>query len=89
MRGTVNRNPNWISIEEVLRREGRSLLQIAKGTICGGAVAPALCKAGCLVELEGSCEHGCPSIIKALMIHGYEWSEIPEEKKYCDRMGCG
>jgi len=85
----VNRNPNWISIEEVLRREGRSLLQIAKGTICGGAAAPALCRAGCLVELEGSCEHGCPSILKTLMIYGYEWTEIPEEKEYCDRMGCG
>ena len=50
---------------------------------------PALCRAGCLVELEGSCEHGCPSILKTLMIYGYQWTEFPEEKEYCDRMGCG
>ena len=75
------RNQHYISIEEVLQRESRTLLQIAKATICSGEGAPALCRYECKVELEGACEHGCPSVLKALMIRGYGWNEIPGEKK--------
>ena len=57
------------------------MLQIAKATICAGEGAPALCRYGCKVELEGACEHGCPSVLKALMIRGYGWNEIPGQKK--------
>ena len=75
------RNQQYISIEEVLQREGRTLLHIAKATICAGEATPALCRYGCKVKLEGVCEHGCPSVLKALMIRGYGWNEIPSEKK--------
>jgi hypothetical protein len=75
------RNQQYLSIEEVLRRECRTLLQIAKATICAGEGTPALCSYACQVELEGTCEHGCPSVLKALMILGYGWNEIPGERK--------
>ena len=68
-------------MEEVLQREGRTLLQIAKATICAGQLTPALCCYGCKVELEAACEHGCHSILKALMIRGYGWNDIPSEEK--------
>ena len=71
-------NPHYLSIDEVLQREGRTLLQIAQSTICAGELAPTLCHNGCRVELEGSCEHGCPSILKALMIRGYGWMDLPD-----------
>ncbi len=71
------RNQYRISIEELLIKEQRSLLEIARATICSGNPTPALCLHGCQVELEGSCEHGCPSVLKALMIRGLGWKEIP------------
>jgi hypothetical protein len=77
----IRRNQHYRSIEEVLQREGRTLLQIAKATICAGEGAPALCRYGCKVDLEGTCDHGCPSELKALMIRGYGWNEIPGKKK--------
>ena len=81
-RGNVSRrNQHYISIEEVLRREGRTLLQIAKATICAGEGAPALCRYGCKVDLESACEHGCQSVLEALMIRGYGWNEIPGQKE--------
>ena len=76
-----SRNPHYLSIQEVLQREGRTLLQIAQATICAGEPAPALCHNGCRVELEGACEHGCPSILKALMIRGYGWTDVPRGSK--------
>ena len=74
------RNQYRISIEELLIKEQRSLLEIARATICSGNPAPALCLHGCQVELEGSCEHGCPSVLKALMVRGLAWKEIPENQ---------
>jgi hypothetical protein len=71
------RNQYCISIEELLRKEQRTLLEIARGAICRGDLAPALCMYGCQVELEGACEHGCPSVLKALMIRGLGWNDIP------------
>lgn len=76
--GDVNRRNQYrISIEELLRQEQRTLLDIARGTICRGDLGPALCRYRCQVELEGTCEHGCPSVLKALMIRGLGWNEIP------------
>jgi hypothetical protein len=77
-RGDVNRQNQYrISIEELLRKEQRTLLDIARGTISEGRLVPALCRFRCYVNLEGTCEHGCPSVLKALMIRGFGWSEIP------------
>jgi hypothetical protein len=70
------RNQYRISIEELLRRERRTLLEIAHATICNGETAPALCIHECRVEIDDSCEHGCPSVLKALMIRGHRWNEI-------------
>jgi hypothetical protein len=74
------RNQYRISIEELLRKEQRTLLEIARGTICRGDLAPALCMCRCQVELEGTCDHGCPSVLKALMIRGLGWNEISENQ---------
>ena len=75
----VDVNRYGISIEEMLRREQRTLLEITRGTICSGELAPALCKHACRVDLEGTCEHGCPSVLKALMIRGLGWNELPRD----------
>ena len=34
--------------------------------IASDCVCPALCRDGCEVEPDGECEHGCPSILRAL-----------------------
>jgi len=81
-RGDLSRRNQYrISIAELLRKEQRTVLEIARGTICRGDLAPALCVHACQVELEGTCEHGCPSVLKALMIRGLEWNEIPEHQR--------
>jgi hypothetical protein len=78
----VNRQDHYrISIEQLLRNEQRTLLDIARTTICGGHLAPALCIYACRVELEATCEHGCPSVLKALMIRGLGWNEIPGNRE--------
>jgi hypothetical protein len=80
-RGDVNRRNQYrISIAELLRKEQRTLLEIARGTICRGDLAPALCMYACRVEMEGTCEHGCPSVLKTLMIRGLGWKEIPSDE---------
>ena len=77
----MNRRKDYrISIAELLRKEQRTLLEIARGTICRGDLAPALCVYACQVELEATCEHGCPSVLKALMIRGLGWNEIPSDQ---------
>ena len=81
-RGDVSRHNQYrISIAELLRKEQRTLLEIARGTICRGDLAPALCAQACQVEMEGTCEHGCPSVLKALMIRGLGWNEIPTDQE--------
>lgn len=34
--------------------------------LASDCVCPALCRDGCEVEPDGECEHGCPSILRAL-----------------------
>lgn len=72
-----HRNRYRISVEELVRRERRTLLEIARAAICKGEPAPALCLRQCRVDLEGTCKHGCPSVLKVLMIRGLGWNEIP------------
>jgi hypothetical protein len=76
-RNVNRRNPYRISIEDLLRKEGRSVLEIAHATICRHEPAPALCMYACRVEMEGTCKHGCASVLKTLMIRGLGWNEIP------------
>ncbi len=52
-------NPYRISASRALRESGMSLEDCSDGT------CPACCKEGCIVEPDGECEHGCPSVLIA------------------------
>ena len=58
-------NVNLLTIKEYLKRDGRSLMEIAEAVMLGDENAPALCDHGCEVEPDGKCCHGCPSILRA------------------------
>ncbi len=57
-------NANLLAINEYLKRDGRSLMEIAESVMFEDD-APALCDDGCEVEPDGKCCHGCPSILRA------------------------
>jgi hypothetical protein len=59
------KNMNRITIAEYLKRDGRTLMDIARAVLLGDENAPALCEHGCEVEPDGKCCHGCPSILRA------------------------
>ncbi len=54
-----------LTVDELLRQDGRSLEQIARAMLFGDENAPALCDHGCEVEPDGTCQHGCRSILLA------------------------
>ena len=58
-------NANLLTINEYLKRDGRSLMEIAEAVMFEDENAPALCDHGCEVEPDGKCCHGCPSILRA------------------------
>ena len=58
-------NTNRMTIAEYLKRDGRTLMEIAHAVLLGDENAPALCEHGCEVEPDGKCCHGCPSILRA------------------------
>jgi hypothetical protein len=58
-------NANLLTINEYLKRDGRSLTEIAGAVMFEDENAPALCDHGCEVEPDGKCCHGCPSILRA------------------------
>jgi hypothetical protein len=58
-------NTNRMTIAEYLKRNGRTLMEIAHAVLLGDENAPALCEHGCEVEPDGKCCHGCPSILRA------------------------
>ena len=58
-------NDNLLTINEYLKRDGRSLMEIAEAVMFEDENAPALCERGCEVEPDGKCCHGCPSILRA------------------------
>jgi len=61
----VNRNGNRLTMSEFLERDGRTLEDICQDVLFGEENAPALCDQGCEVEPDGTCPHGCPSILLA------------------------
>jgi len=61
----MSRNPVRLTLEELLERDGRSLNAILQAVVLDGENAPALCDHGCEVEPDGTCPHGCPSILLA------------------------
>ena len=58
-------NDNLLTINEYLKRDGRSLMEIAEAVMFEDENAPALCEHGCEVEPDGKCCHGCPCILRA------------------------
>jgi hypothetical protein len=61
----MSRNSDRLTMEEFLTREGRTLDEILQSVLIGKENAPALCGHGCEVEPDGTCPHGCPSILLA------------------------
>jgi hypothetical protein len=53
-------NPNRISVEKALQMHG-----LEEITECTDSIVPATCEQGCEVEPDGTCEHGCPSVLVA------------------------
>lgn len=59
-------NPYRIKATEALKEEGfTSLDSFARHVIWDGECR-ACCSDGCMVEPDGCCHHGCPSILLAL-----------------------
>jgi len=58
------KNPYRISARQALEEQGISLEDGYEDLM--DSVVPACCKAGCEVEPDGRCEHGCPSVLLAL-----------------------
>ena len=54
-----------ITMEEFLQHDGRTLEEICEAVLIAEENAPALCDEGCEVEPDGTCPHGCPSILRA------------------------
>jgi hypothetical protein len=62
---TCDESAHQLTLNELLRREGRSFEEIAEAVMFGDENAPALCSEGCEVEPVGTCEHGFPSLLRA------------------------
>ena len=58
------RNPYRLSVEQFLSLDGRTLDEILAAVVCDIEPAPALCTQFCEVEWDGSCPHGCPSLLR-------------------------
>jgi hypothetical protein len=69
-------NPARLSLTEFFVEHGCTPLQISELTSCGERPGPALCVRHCTVELDGVCQHGCPSVLLMLMQYAYEWEDI-------------
>jgi len=61
----MNRNSHRLTMEEFLAQDGRTLESICQAILIDEENAPALCDEGCEVEPDGTCPHGCPSILRA------------------------
>jgi len=48
---------NEITVDEALENAGMDLME------CTDSIVPACCKHGCMVEPDGTCEHGCGSVL--------------------------
>lgn len=65
---TKVRNPHRIPVAFVARNEGFDSIEDMLNSVGFEAVVPACCDEGCSTEPDGTCEHGCPSILLALGI---------------------
>ena len=53
-------NPHRIKAREALAMHGLHIED------CQDSIVPACCDQGCETEPDGTCEHGCPSVLIAL-----------------------
>jgi hypothetical protein len=63
-------NPYLITATEALTHAGftpANLEQFIRDSLWEGT-SPACCLDGCIVEPDGACSHGCPSILIALEV---------------------
>jgi hypothetical protein len=58
------RNHYGLSVEQFLKLDGRALDEILAAVVCGIEPTPALCTQLCEVEPDGTCPHGCPSLLR-------------------------
>jgi hypothetical protein len=67
---TATRNPYRISAMEALENEGWEPSEDGAFAYARHAMfeatSPACCTEGCIVEPDGRCSHGCPSLLIAL-----------------------
>lgn len=61
----MSRNGHRLTMDEFLTQDGRTLEEICEAVLIGEENAPALCDESCEVEPDGTCPHGCPSILQA------------------------
>lgn len=61
-------NPFRIKVSQVVEDEGFENTMELVEYYASDSVVPACCKEGCQVEPDGTCEHGCPSILLAMSI---------------------
>jgi hypothetical protein len=61
----MSQNPHRLTIQQFLEQDGRTLEEICQAVLFAEENAPALCVEGCEVEPDGTCPHGCPSILRA------------------------
>ena len=59
------RNPHRITLAECAENEGYESVEELVEAFGFDSVMPALCDEGCQVEPDGTCEHGCPSLMIA------------------------
>jgi hypothetical protein len=57
--------PRKLKISEVAKEQGMTVEELLT-TYGEDSVMPACCEEGCMVEPDGKCEHGHPSILLAL-----------------------
>jgi hypothetical protein len=62
----MSRHAHRLTMEEFLEQDGRTLEEICQSVLFAKENAPALCDEGCEVEPDGTCPHGCPSILRAV-----------------------
>jgi hypothetical protein len=58
-------NSHRITLNDLLKQEGRSFEEMAEAVLFGDENALALCDEQCEVEPDGTCPHGCPSFLRA------------------------
>lgn len=61
-----HKNPYRISLNQYCEENGIDDKMALLEELTFDSVCPALCKEGCEVEPDGTCPHGCPSILLAV-----------------------